>query len=269
MSVSNDIVHLFWATPPVTRYMVAATLALSVSSHVLHIIPIYSLLFWWQAVFTYRRIPQVWRLVTTFLLSGGGLSIIFDPYFMYTYGKQLETGSPRFTPPGEFLTFVIFCGSVILFLAGYLLGGSSLLGPLIMSWAYMYSVDSPEHTINFWFVKIKARYLPWAMLVITLLLSGPYGVLLEGTGIVASHMYDFLTRLWPEYGGGRNYIHAPQFIKRLFYGPADAGTRRKYGTAFQPRTGPAAGSTSPPTSGSSWTSGFTSGGSSWSNRGAG
>lgn len=33
---------------------------------------------------------------------------------MYTYGSALETGSPRFSSPGDFLTYVFFVGTVIM-----------------------------------------------------------------------------------------------------------------------------------------------------------
>ena len=48
------------------------------------------------------------------MLSGGGLGIIFDPYFLWQYGSALETGSASFTTPGSFLVFVLFVGVLIL-----------------------------------------------------------------------------------------------------------------------------------------------------------
>lgn len=144
-----------------------------------------------------------------------------------------------------------------------------------MSLAYMYSIDSPDKRIKFFFIfNIQVRYLPWAMLVVTLLMAGPMAVVFEATGIVAAHAYDFLTRIWPEFGGGRKLITAPLFVQKWFYRPAGTAQTRAYGTAFQARSGPQGGassssSASRSTGGSSWTSGFTSGGGTWGSRGPG
>lgn len=60
-----------------------------------------------------RLPPEIWRVATSFLITGPGLSIILDPYFLYHYGSQLETESPRFTRPGDFFTYIAFVCSVI------------------------------------------------------------------------------------------------------------------------------------------------------------
>lgn len=57
--------------------------------------------------------PHLWRLVTPFLMTGPGLGIIFDPYFLYTYGKGLETEASRFSQPGDFFTFLVFVCIII------------------------------------------------------------------------------------------------------------------------------------------------------------
>ena len=58
--------------------------------------------------------PEIWRLATSFLITGQGLSILFDPYFLYTYGSSLETESTRFQQPEDFVTYVVFVCTVIL-----------------------------------------------------------------------------------------------------------------------------------------------------------
>lgn len=57
--------------------------------------------------------PQVWRLLSSFILTGGGFSFVFDLYFMWIYGTGLELNSPRFTQPGDFFTYVAFVASII------------------------------------------------------------------------------------------------------------------------------------------------------------
>lgn len=57
-------------------------------------------------------------------------------------------------------------------------------------------------------------------------------------------MYDFLTRIWPTFGGGKNYIFTPNFVKRAFGAGVGSVQNRGYGYAVQGRgraTGAGAG----------------------------
>jgi Derlin-2/3 len=55
------------------------------------------------------------------------------------------------------------------------------------------------------------------------------------TGLFAAHLYDFLTRIWPTFGGGRNYIQTPDMVKRWFGGTARPTVERSFGTGFNAR----------------------------------
>lgn len=102
---------LFWTAPPVARTLTALTFIQSILIHGGIIRYLHVLLL---PKFIFRFPPQLWRLFTPFLLTGPGLSFVLDLYFMYTYGSALETGSPRFSSPGDFLTYVFFVGTVIM-----------------------------------------------------------------------------------------------------------------------------------------------------------
>ena len=58
--------------------------------------------------------PELWRLITPFLLTGGGFNALWDIYMFWTYATQLELNSPRFTQPGDFATYVGFIAISIL-----------------------------------------------------------------------------------------------------------------------------------------------------------
>jgi len=62
----------------------------------------------------FSALPQLWRLVTAFILTGPKFSLLMDPYFLYTYGSQLETEASRFTQPGDFFVYLMFVCFVIL-----------------------------------------------------------------------------------------------------------------------------------------------------------
>jgi len=67
-------------------------------------------------------------------------------------------------------------------------------------------------------------------------MDGPTAAKHQLAGLVAAHAYDFLTRIWPTFGGGRNYIKTPDMVKRWFGGDvARPAQNRSYGTAFQAR----------------------------------
>ena len=103
------------------------------------------------------------------------------------------------------------------------------------------------------------------MLGMTLLLGGTGAALQQGTGIIAAHAYDFFTRLYPTFQGGRNYIQTPSFVRQYFATATPATTQRAYGTSFRPTTQQPA--TQPAASNRGWASGFSAG--TWAGRGAG
>ncbi|KAF7170431.1 hypothetical protein CNMCM5623_002888 [Aspergillus felis] len=309
----------FWSAPPVTRTLTALTFAQSALVYG-------GLLSGYYVVFIPRLIfrlpPQLWRLFSPFLLTGSGLSFIFDLYFMYTYGSALETGSPRFSSPGDFFTYVLFVAFVIMtttlpqcFLvsanllfepsivtsrylpaqpqlaeavpgseedhpyipysaslidpiglyalwvtAGYFLSGVIFTSALILAFVYTFAQDNRGKKATFIIIQIPIEYLPWAMLVLTLVMAGWPAALSEGMGIIAAHLYDFLTRLYPTFGGGRNYLTTPAFVRRFFAAYAPRGEYRTYGTAYRPA------SQNPPSASSGWASSFQG---SWGGRGPG
>lgn len=155
------------------------------------------------------------------------------------------------------------------FLTGLVFGGGLLLGPLLLALAYLHVQDAPDGMMTFFFFSIRRKYLPGCMLLVAFLMAGPQEALKQAFGLVAAHLYDFLTRIWPSYGGGINPIRTPRMVQQWFAKPIGASTTRSYGTAFQGRPAGSVGA-QPQTGnsrGSGWTSGFTSG--SWGSRGPG
>jgi Derlin-2/3 len=140
------------------------------------------------------------------------------------------------------------------------------MGPFTLALAYLHVQDAPDGMMTFFFFTIRRKYLPGCMLLATFLMAGPPEAMKQALGLVAAHLYDFLTRIWPSYGGGVNPISTPRIVQQWFARPAGANTQRAYGTAFQSRSTGAQSQGQASRSGG-WTSGFTSG--SWGSRGAG
>lgn len=97
------------------------------------------------------------------------------------------------------------------------------------------------------------------MLLMTFIMQGPQSAMIQVTGLMGAHMYDFLTRLWPTFGGGRNYIRTPAVVKRWFGADKAGSQSRGYGTAFRPAS-------QAPGRGTSSSFGFSS---AWGTRGQG
>lgn len=183
------------------------------------------------------KIPEIWRLISPFLITGPKFGLLMDPYFLFTYASGLERDSPRFTEPGSFLVYIAFIMAGILLACGSFLGGFVFLQPLILAFAYTFSQDNPNSNVTIYILTFPAKYLPFALIALTFVMDGPGAAQQQLSGLVAAHLYDFLTRIWPTFGGGRNYIKTPDFVKRLFVNDSarPAPTTRSYGTAFQPR----------------------------------
>ncbi|KAL2823973.1 putative rRNA pseudouridine synthase [Aspergillus cavernicola] len=208
----------FRTLPPVARTLTALTfvesalvLSGTVSGYYVPFLPELFFKIW----------PDIWRLGTPFLLTDAKLNFIFDLYFMYTYSSRLEFGSPRFSTPGSFMIYVVFVAFVI-------------MPALILAFAYTYSQDNKGTKTMFFVVEIPTLLLPWARLVLTFVMKGWYPASIEFTGIVAAHLYDFLTRIYPTFGGGKNYVVTPAFMRRWFTKSLRGGQERVYGQAFQP-----------------------------------
>lgn len=107
---------------------------------------------------------------------------------------------------------------------------------LVLGLAYTYSQDNKGKKATLFIVTFNVIWLPWAMLLLTFVMGGPEAAMIQGTGLLAAHLYDFLTRLYPTFGGGRNYIFTPEFVKRWFGGDRPNITVKGYGTAFVPAT---------------------------------
>ena len=144
--------------------------------------------------------------------------------------------------------------------AGGILGAGIFTASLLLAFIYTFAQDNRGKKAHFIILQIPVEFLPWAMLTLTLILGGMPAALQQGTGVLAAHLYDVLTRLYPTFQGGRNYIQTPGFIKRYFGADRSAFTHKAHGTSFRP------GQNIPQQS-RGWTSGFSTG--AWSGRGQG
>jgi Derlin-2/3 len=119
-------------------------------------------------------------------------------------------------------------------LAGSLFTTYTFLPALSLAYAYTFAQDNPTRQVSFFIVTFDSKYLPFALLFMTFIIDGPDTALAQLSGLLAAHLYDFLTRIWPTFGGGRNYIFTPQIVRRWFTSGAGI-ENRGFGHAVQGR----------------------------------
>ncbi|KAG4441970.1 hypothetical protein IFR05_002538 [Cadophora sp. M221] len=182
--------------------------------------------------------PEIWRIFTSLLITGSGLALIFDVYFLYVYGAKLEIASPRFSQRADFVTYLWFICGIILILNLFLTSGHALASPLVLSLITTSVRDTWDQPITLFILTMPCQYLPYAFLLLTLILAGPQAALIQGTGLAAAHLYDLLTGLYPSSGIERNYLPTPAWMMKVF-GTQDV-VSRPYGTVVTGATGKAA-----------------------------
>ncbi|KAL2928972.1 Derlin-1 [Bienertia sinuspersici] len=151
---------------------------------------------------------EVWRLFTNFFFLGG-FSINFGIRLLMIarYGVQLEQG-PFQRRTADFLWMMIFGTLSLLALSAIPFFSFPFLGiSLVFMLLYVWSREFPSANINIYgLVTLKAFYLPWAMLALDVIFGSP--ILPDFLGIVAGHLYYFLTVLYP-LSGGKNILKTP------------------------------------------------------------
>ncbi|KAH8882847.1 hypothetical protein GQ53DRAFT_733400 [Thozetella sp. PMI_491] len=223
-----EIMDAYWAAPPLARNMATAVLITSIGVH-MGFLPYHWLYF--TADRLWMLPPEIWRPFTSFLLSSPQLGIILDPYFTFQYLSQLELGNPKFPNKEDVLWYIFTVGGLIVVLNRLFTGQVFFLQGLIIALCYTVTQDQRGVKAGFFFFTVPAQLLPYCMLLMSVLMS-PGLVPLQLTGIFAAHMHDFLSRIYPEFGGGPNLLQTPAFLSRLVETPRIL--RREYGTAIRP-----------------------------------
>ncbi|ESA42547.1 uncharacterized protein NCU01296 [Neurospora crassa OR74A] len=109
--MSSEIMAAYWQAPPMARTLATAILVTSIMAY-FGPLPISWIYFDESRLF--KLPPELWRLVTSFLLSSPQLGIVLDPYFAYLYLSQLETSNPKFQRKEDVLWYLITVGGFII-----------------------------------------------------------------------------------------------------------------------------------------------------------
>ncbi|KAI0896083.1 Der1-like family protein [Annulohypoxylon nitens] len=225
-----DIVSVYMSTPPIARTVATAVFLCSVGVYT-GMLSAEPFIFHYSLLFKFP--PGLYRLVTSFLLTGSGMAVLFDTYFVFTYLSQLEN-SPKFQSKEDLVWYLMFVTGIICPLNALFTEGMLLLQALLIAMCYTATQDQRGMNAHFYIITIPAQLMPYCLLLVQLLFPGGWVSLKIGlTGLIAAHLHDFLTRIYPEFGNGPNLIPTPGFLSWIVNTPRIRNT--VYGQAVQPQ----------------------------------
>ncbi|KAM0558583.1 hypothetical protein ACHAPJ_004778 [Fusarium lateritium] len=236
--MADNVMAAYWELPSVSRNLLTAIVLTSIGC-IVGLLPTMSLIH--HPSYLWMVPPQIWRLVTSFFIELQPISLLFNSFFLYRYCVQLETGNPRFPRKVDLVYYILFVSSVILMI-DYLAGLTSFMymNGLILAMVYTTTQDQRGQKTQYIVLTIPAQALPLCMIVVTALMAGPNKALVEVEGLLAAHLYDFLTRIWPEFGNGPRLLRTPAWLERLVQTPRV--TSRGFGTTVRPGNSASTGS---------------------------
>lgn len=200
----------YQSLPPVSKFFGVACL-LTTSALYLNLYDPYNIALFYKDVF--KRF-QVWRLITNFFFLGP-----FSPFFairlimIARYGVLLERG-PFDKRTADFVWMLIFGAlSLLVMSAVPFLWTPFMAGSLVFMIVYVWSREFPNAKISIYgLVTLKGFYLPWALLALDLIFGGR--LMPDIIGMVAGHLYYFLTVLHP-LAGGKYVFKTPLWVHKL------------------------------------------------------
>eukprot|EP00276_Gloeochaete_wittrockiana_P008567 CAMPEP_0184645658 /NCGR_PEP_ID=MMETSP0308-20130426/2170_1 /TAXON_ID=38269 /ORGANISM="Gloeochaete witrockiana, Strain SAG 46.84" /LENGTH=178 /DNA_ID=CAMNT_0027074875 /DNA_START=386 /DNA_END=922 /DNA_ORIENTATION=+ len=129
-------------------------------------------------------------------------------FMLCKYSPELEKNG--FMESAADYFYCLLCGMCFLLGVDYFYLRAALLSHgLLMMIVYLWARKHPHVNMSFWgLFTFKAAYLPWVMLLFT------GNIRLDLAGIVAGHLYWFLTDVLPRQPPHRRLLETPIFIKR-------------------------------------------------------
>ncbi|XP_058732223.1 derlin-1 [Vicia villosa] len=204
--------EFYKSLPPITKAYGTACFVATVAYELGLYKPQYIALIFGQVFYRF----QVWRLVTNFFFLGGfSISFAFHLLMLIRYGMQLEKG-PFERRTADFLWMMIFGAFALLVLSVIVIPffRSAFLGvSLVFMLLYVWSREFPNAVVSFYgLVSLKAFYLPWTMLALDVLFGS--SIMPDLLGIIAGHLFYFLTVLHP-LAGGKNILKTPMWVHKV------------------------------------------------------
>lgn len=200
--------EFFESIPLVTRYQIYLSLGASLAFLTGLASPMYFIL---SFPLVFNKF-QIWRLLSNHLILGKGFGLIIRLMHIYKYGSELERGA--YSNNSVEYSFTLFCCIMVETVAAYFLNLQVLSFATVHMILYLWARNNPTQQVSVMgVITLAAPYLPWAFVVITVIMGGD--PLLDLLGIFCGHVYWFLTDVLPKTHGTR-LISTPGLWYRLW-----------------------------------------------------
>ena len=208
----------FQSLPIVTRYWLAGSVVTTCAAN-FGALKVYSLV--WHWTFVYEKF-EVWRMLSSFLFVGNfSFPTLLALMLLVQFSKQYEAGGPYNTGAGGGTADYIFM--LGLGMVGILLTYPFLLvyfpmypifsRNLVFYVLYVWSKRNPTAPANIWGFPMKAMYLPFAYVGLTVVMGNSWYDMAHG--IIMGHFYYFLVDVVPIIYA-KDILHTPQFLIDTF-----------------------------------------------------
>lgn len=209
----QNIWQTYMEMPPVTRAYTTVCVLTTLAVQLDFITPFHLYFNWHLIIYEY----QWWRLLSSFCYFGSiGFSFFFNMVFTYRHCQMLEEGSFR-GRTADFV-FMFILGGVFMIISACFVHILFLGHAFTIMLVYVWSRRNPFVGMNFFgIVSFSAPYLPWVLLLFSLLLGN--NAIVDILGIACGHLYYFLEDVFPNQPGGFRVLETPSFLKWLLDPP--------------------------------------------------
>lgn len=231
--------------PPVTRYLLLGTVAVTCGSGLGVVSPAVYSLDWGYVL---RRF-HVWRPLFTLLHQQKlNFNFLLKVMYLYQYSKQLELGAFAGNTP-DYVAALMYV-SLGLWLSTAVTQGVVLGPALVSAIVHLWGRHNPTLPVSLYgFVSIPAGYLSFALVGLFFVINGGALDWQSIVGIIVGHAYFFMDQIYPTLPGrgGARPLKTPAWVvtavERLNQGAA-GGVAGRPTSAGRPGGG-GAGTTSP------------------------
>ncbi|OCF33817.1 derlin-2/3 [Kwoniella heveanensis CBS 569] len=216
-----DISSALNAIPPVTRTLLLGTGLITVPC-LLRLMSPASVAIIWPLV---TKRYEVWRTVTAFFYGGSGFPLLYDVFLIYRNSSSMERDLYR-NDTAEYAWLHVMLSAFILVL-NIIIGLPFLFRPLLHAQTYVWCRANPTIKVSiFGLLTIPTSLYPPALIILDLLTGGPMKALGGVMGVLAGHLWWFISSYLP--------LYAPTHLRR----PNPLGTPRRFRNLFTPSGNP-------------------------------
>lgn len=199
----------FQSLPLVTRYWFGAALITTLAGN-FKLVSVGKLIFHWDSIWDNF---EIWRFLTPFLYVGPfKLPTLMVLYMLQSFSNRYET-EPYNTGAGggtaDYI-FALMLGTVAILVTYPFIPAAPLFARTLLFFVlYTWSKRHPTAPTSIWGIQMKAIHLPFAYLVLSVLMGDAYWDIIHGIAI--GHLFYFLVDVVPIVYG-KDMIHTPQFL---------------------------------------------------------